>query len=197
MENRYNIDLVEKFRKGEIILEFPKETKTKQDVEDLQFLTDKNHSGVFPYYEAKNYYNEIPKYSSHLPIVPLSQFINNQVDVVVNTTTKDGLEKIVADNLKDTIEMIESFNYEVRKLAEGEIRRGTKVWVSSGDKWFEREYLLFDNSCQEYKHVVLDRKHDVVSNWLFATTTDPNTVKQIKRSDILEKFDCDKFEIID
>ena len=196
MENRYNIDLVEKFRKGEIILEFPKETKTKQDVEDLQFLTDKNRSGGFPYYEAKNYYNEIPKYSSRLPIVPLSQFINNQVDVVVNTTTKDGLEKIVADNLKDTIEMIESFNYEVRKLAEGEIRRGTKVWCrdSEGNKWYEKKYLFQENEL-ELSHCVLSG--NMIQWYRFATTTDPNSIKQIKRSDILEKFDCDKFEIID
>lgn len=35
MDNRYNTELVERFRKGEFILAFPCKNKTQQDVKDL------------------------------------------------------------------------------------------------------------------------------------------------------------------
>ena len=208
MDNRYNQELVERFRKREIILQFPDATKTRQDIADLQYLADKNRSGRYNYYEFSDYYNEIPHYSRHLPVYPLSDFINPQktvinpfenevVDVVVNT--KEGLEKIVDDNLKDTIEMIESFNYEVRKLEPGEIRRGQKVWVRDNENegWSRGnyEYLLY-KATGKYSHVVIDVNANVFI-YSFVTTSDPYAVPKLTRKQICDKFGIDNFEIVE
>lgn len=200
MENRYNIDLVEKFRKGEIILEFPVANATKQDIDDLCEITQQFYMGHYPYYSNNKFPNSENKFSHYVNVsektVKLRDFINQPVDVVVNT--KDSLEKIVADNLVDTISMIESFNYEVRKLAEGEIRRGANVWVkfaTNPAEWIRCEYIAYEDRCP-VSHVVLLNGSNIKLA-IEATTTDPNSVKQIKRSDIMDKFDCSNFEIID
>lgn len=192
MDNRYNQQLVEKFRKGEIVLEFPHINPTRQDLVDLHEISQKpewtGESEVYFLPYEGTYLNRLK--------IPLSDFIEN-VDVVVNT--KQGLEKIVADNLKDIISMIESFNYEVRKLADGEIRRGTKVWVRYNEEedWKLAEYLLFEPKLSEYQHKVFDKKHQNIFSYSFVTTSDPYAVPKLTRKEICDKFGIDNFEIVE
>lgn len=194
MDNRYNTELVERFRKGEIILEAPIWLGNAFYKKHLIAISDQNVEGGWTYYWIDSGFLH---FGDHNPFnkeaVKLTDFIN-EVDVVVDT--EEGLEKIVDDNFKDTISMIESFNYEVRKLADGEIRRGTKVWCRDAEEntWYEKIYLFSQNELP-LPHCVLSG--DLIQWYRFATTSDPYAVPKLTRKEICDKFGIDNFEIVE